>query len=157
MIARIWRGAVRSEDGDAYAAYIGETGLAGYATVPGNRGAWLLRRETGGLTEFMTFSLWESPDAIRAFAVTTSRRLSTTRKTTAISSNATSASCTTRSPAARGRTDARTQGQVVRTARPSTISANTDVSASIASSRSCARRAADAASSRAPPSPSSMA
>jgi heme-degrading monooxygenase HmoA len=68
MIARIWRGAVRSEDGDAYAAYIGETGLAGYATVPGNRGAWLLRREAGGRTEFLTLSLWDSLDAIRAFA-----------------------------------------------------------------------------------------
>jgi heme-degrading monooxygenase HmoA len=68
MIARIWRGAARSEDGDAYAAYIGETGLAGYATVPGNRGAWLLRREAGGRTEFVTLSLWDSRDAIRAFA-----------------------------------------------------------------------------------------
>ncbi len=68
MIARVWRGAVRSEDGDAYAAYIGETGLAGYATVPGNRGAWLLRREDGGRTEFVTLSLWDSRGAIRAFA-----------------------------------------------------------------------------------------
>jgi hypothetical protein len=39
MIARIWNGAVRHEDGDAYAAYIGETGLAGYLATPGNRGA----------------------------------------------------------------------------------------------------------------------
>jgi hypothetical protein len=35
MIARIWRGAVRHEDRDAYAAYIGETGLAGYRETPG--------------------------------------------------------------------------------------------------------------------------
>jgi heme-degrading monooxygenase HmoA len=68
MIARIWSGAVRSEDGDAYAAYIGETGLAGYVTTPGNRGAWLLRREVGDRTEFVAFTLWDSLDAIRAFA-----------------------------------------------------------------------------------------
>jgi len=68
MIARIWSGAVRNEDGDAYAAYIGETGLAGYVATPGNRGAWLLRREVGERTEFVAFTLWDSLDAIRAFA-----------------------------------------------------------------------------------------
>jgi heme-degrading monooxygenase HmoA len=68
MIARIWSGAVRSEDGDAYAAYIGETGLAGYVATPGNRGAWLLRREVDDRTEFVTFTLWDSLDAIRAYS-----------------------------------------------------------------------------------------
>jgi heme-degrading monooxygenase HmoA len=68
MIARIWRGAVRHEDRDAYAAYIGETGLAGYRETPGNRGAWMLRRDEGERTEFVMFTLWESLDAIRAFA-----------------------------------------------------------------------------------------
>jgi heme-degrading monooxygenase HmoA len=68
MIARIWKGAVRREDGDAYAAYIGETGLAGYIATPGNRGAWMLRRDVGELTEFMMFTLWESIDAVKGFA-----------------------------------------------------------------------------------------
>lgn len=68
MIARIWRGAVRPEDADAYADYIEETGLSAYATTGGNRGAWLLRREEEGRTEFVTFSLWDSLDAIRGFA-----------------------------------------------------------------------------------------
>jgi heme-degrading monooxygenase HmoA len=68
MIARVWRGAVRREDADAYGAYIGETGLAGYAATPGNRGAWLLRRDDGALTEFVTYTLWDSLEAIRGFA-----------------------------------------------------------------------------------------
>jgi heme-degrading monooxygenase HmoA len=68
MIARMWKGAVRKEDGDAYAAYIGDTGLAGYTATPGNRGAWLLRRDAGDRTQFLTFSLWESLDAVKAFA-----------------------------------------------------------------------------------------
>jgi heme-degrading monooxygenase HmoA len=68
MIARIWRGVVRGEDADAYADYIGETGFAEYAATPGNRGAWMLRRDDGELTEFLTFSLWESLEAIRGFA-----------------------------------------------------------------------------------------
>ncbi len=68
MIARIWRGVVRTEDADAYAGYIRETGLDDYQKTPGNQGAWLLRRDEGGRTEFLTFSLWESREAIAGFA-----------------------------------------------------------------------------------------
>jgi heme-degrading monooxygenase HmoA len=68
MIARMWRGVVRREDADDYAVYIRDTGFTGYAETPGNRGAWMLRRDEGERTEFITFSLWESLDAIRGFA-----------------------------------------------------------------------------------------
>jgi len=68
MIARIWKGAVRRQDGDAYAKYIRDTGVAGYAETPGNHGVWMLRRDVGERTEFLTFTLWESLDAVRAFA-----------------------------------------------------------------------------------------
>jgi heme-degrading monooxygenase HmoA len=68
MIARIWRGAVAQADGDAYADYVAATGLAGYTTTAGNRGAWLLRRDVDGKTEVVTLSMWDSMDAIQAFA-----------------------------------------------------------------------------------------
>jgi heme-degrading monooxygenase HmoA len=68
VIARIWKGAVRRSDGDTYGEYIEQTGLAGYAETPGNRGAWMLRRDVGERTEFLTFTLWESLDAVKAFA-----------------------------------------------------------------------------------------
>jgi heme-degrading monooxygenase HmoA len=68
MIARSWRGAVKTADAETYAAYIDETGMRHYAETPGNRGAWMLTREIGELTEFITFSLWDSYDAVRAFA-----------------------------------------------------------------------------------------
>ena len=68
MIARIWRGAVRDADADEYVAYINATGIDEYKATPGNAGAWLLRRPRDGLTEIVTFSLWESMDAVRAFA-----------------------------------------------------------------------------------------
>ncbi len=64
----MWKGKVRTPDADAYAAYIAETGFAEYARTPGNRGSWMLQREVGELTEFMTFSLWESLEAVKAFA-----------------------------------------------------------------------------------------
>jgi heme-degrading monooxygenase HmoA len=68
MIARTWRGVVRRDDAEAYAKYIRDTGFAEYAETPGNRGAWMLRRDEGEQTEFITLSMWESEDAIRAFA-----------------------------------------------------------------------------------------
>jgi heme-degrading monooxygenase HmoA len=68
MIARIWKGAVRQRDGDAYAHYMRETGVAGYATTPGNRGVWMLRRDRDGRTEFVMFTLWDSLEAVRSFA-----------------------------------------------------------------------------------------
>jgi heme-degrading monooxygenase HmoA len=61
-------GAVRSEDGDVYAEYMLDTGMEGYTRTPGNRLALMLRREAGETTEFMMFTLWESFEAIRAFA-----------------------------------------------------------------------------------------
>jgi heme-degrading monooxygenase HmoA len=68
MIARTWTGAVRRDDGDAYAAYMRETGVAGYAKTPGNRGVWMLRRDVEERTEFVMFTLWDSIDAVKAFA-----------------------------------------------------------------------------------------
>jgi heme-degrading monooxygenase HmoA len=68
MIARMWRGAVRRDDADAYAEYIADTGMAAYRSTPGNQGAWMLRRDDGDRSEIVTFSLWDSLDSIRAFA-----------------------------------------------------------------------------------------
>jgi heme-degrading monooxygenase HmoA len=68
MIARIWRGSVRRRDADEYTAYMRTTGVADYAATPGNRGAWMLRRDLNDQTEFVMVTLWDSVDAIRAFA-----------------------------------------------------------------------------------------
>ena len=68
MIARVWSGAVRREDGDAYAACVLDTELAGYAAAKGNRGAWMLRRDRDARSEFMVFTLWDSLDCLDAVA-----------------------------------------------------------------------------------------
>ena len=68
MTARIWRGVVRTGDADVYARYISDTGFSEYGRTEGNRGAWMLRRDDGGETEFLTLSMWDSRDAIKAFA-----------------------------------------------------------------------------------------
>jgi heme-degrading monooxygenase HmoA len=68
MIARIWRGAVRPDDGDVYVAYIERTGIREYRETPGNISAHMLRRDLADRTEIITLSFWESMEAIRAFA-----------------------------------------------------------------------------------------
>ena len=57
MIARIWKGAVRRADTDAY---MRETDVPGYTRTPGNRGVGMLRRHRSDRAEFLIFTLWDS-------------------------------------------------------------------------------------------------
>ena len=68
MIARIWRGTVSESDKDTYYEYLRKTGLKEYAETPGNRGVHTLRRFGDGKCEFLLLTLWDSWDAIKAFA-----------------------------------------------------------------------------------------
>ena len=68
MIARIWRGTVREADKDTYYDYLKKTGLKEYAETPGNRGVHTLRRVANGQSEFLLLTLWDSWEAIKAFA-----------------------------------------------------------------------------------------
>lgn len=68
MIARIWHGYTKPEDADAYEAMLKPELLPGISQVGGFQGSHLLRREMGNEVEFVTIMLWDSIDAIRAFA-----------------------------------------------------------------------------------------
>ena len=68
MIARVWRGTTLAEDGDAYAAYVEESGLKAARELPGARGTLVLRRERTGYAEFETILLFDSFDDVKAFA-----------------------------------------------------------------------------------------
>lgn len=68
MIARVWHGAAKPEHADAYEALLTPELLPGISKVPGYRGSYLLRRDRMDEVEFITILLWESLDALRAFA-----------------------------------------------------------------------------------------
>jgi heme-degrading monooxygenase HmoA len=68
MIARTWHGAVPADKADAYHEYLLRTGVAGYQATEGNRGVYVLRRTEGETVHFLLITLWESLDAIQAFA-----------------------------------------------------------------------------------------
>jgi heme-degrading monooxygenase HmoA len=53
---------------DEYMEYLNRTGLPDYRATPGNRGVLVLRRLEGDRAVFELITLWDSLDAIRAFA-----------------------------------------------------------------------------------------
>jgi heme-degrading monooxygenase HmoA len=68
IVARLWRGSTRAEDGDRYLEYLRATGLAEYARTPGHRETITLRRVRDERAEFLLLTLWDSMEAVRAFA-----------------------------------------------------------------------------------------
>lgn len=68
MIARTWRGWTSAADADRYVDYLNETGVKEYRGTPGNRGVLVLRRIADDRAEFLLVSLWDTMDAVRAFA-----------------------------------------------------------------------------------------
>jgi heme-degrading monooxygenase HmoA len=68
MIARIWRGWTKTEDADAYEHLLREIVYPGLKSIPGYHGGYILRQERADETEFVTVNLFESLDAVKAFA-----------------------------------------------------------------------------------------
>lgn len=68
MISRLWRGSTTRENADAYEALLRSEVLPGIHRVEGHHGAYLLRRDVDEGVEFVTITLWDSLDAVRAFA-----------------------------------------------------------------------------------------
>lgn len=68
MIARVWKGWTRPEHANAYEQLLREQVLPGIHQVAGHRGAYLLRNDGPGEVEFVVVNLFESLEAIQAFA-----------------------------------------------------------------------------------------
>jgi|SRR5439155_11043585 len=68
MIARLWTGAVPGSRSDRYLEYLQKTGVQECRATPGNRGVYVFRRVADGRAEFLFISLWQSLEAIKAFA-----------------------------------------------------------------------------------------
>lgn len=68
MIGRLWHGCTTREHADAYERLLVTKILPGIHRVDGYQGAYLLRRNVPEGVEFVTLTLFESMDAVRAFA-----------------------------------------------------------------------------------------
>lgn len=68
MIGRLWHGWTARDKADAYEELLRTEVLPGIHKVDGHRGAYLLRRDVEEGVEFVTLTLFESMDSVRAFA-----------------------------------------------------------------------------------------
>ncbi|HYG91074.1 MAG TPA: hypothetical protein VD978_33000 [Azospirillum sp.] len=68
MIVRIWRGSTAAENAERYERHALDTVFPSLSTIPGHRGAILLRRETANGAEFLALTLWDGMHSVRGFA-----------------------------------------------------------------------------------------
>jgi heme-degrading monooxygenase HmoA len=68
MITRMWRGWTAAANADAYERFLRSELFPEVAKLPGFLGARILRRRGEGEEEFVTLTMFESLDAVRAFA-----------------------------------------------------------------------------------------
>ena len=68
MIARTWRGSATTANAAAYERHFTTRVAPHLKDIPGNRGAYLLRRGSGDRGEVVAVTPWDSIDAIKAFA-----------------------------------------------------------------------------------------
>jgi hypothetical protein len=68
MVARMWRGWTSREDADAYERLLREVVYPGLQGIAKYRGGYILRQELEHEVEFVTVNLFESLDAVKAFA-----------------------------------------------------------------------------------------
>jgi len=64
----MWHGVTKAADADAYGEFLQRRAVPDYRSVAGNEGVWVLRRDDGERTHFITLTFWESRAAIEKFA-----------------------------------------------------------------------------------------
>jgi heme-degrading monooxygenase HmoA len=69
VIARVWRGWTKPKNGDAYEELLRANVFPALTSgVPGFRGGYVSRRDDQGEVEFLVMTLFDSLEAVRAFA-----------------------------------------------------------------------------------------
>jgi heme-degrading monooxygenase HmoA len=68
MIARVWRGWTAARDADAYERLLKEVVYPGLNAITGYAGGYILRKDGRDESEFVTVNLFESLEAVKAFA-----------------------------------------------------------------------------------------
>ena len=68
MLVRAWRGYAAVTEAQAYPRHLLHSVRPQLERVTGFRGFYLLRRRAGDEIEFLVLTLWDSMDAVRAFA-----------------------------------------------------------------------------------------
>jgi heme-degrading monooxygenase HmoA len=65
MVARTWRGRATAHHAEAYVRHFCERVVPRLTEIEGHRGAYLLKQEVAGRTEFRVVTMWESMERPR--------------------------------------------------------------------------------------------
>ena len=68
MIIRTWHGITDATKADKYIDYLNRKGIAEYKATAGNLGIYVTSSVEGDWVHFQLLTLWESTEAINAFA-----------------------------------------------------------------------------------------
>ena len=68
MIARVWKGWTTAENAEAYEKLLQEVVYPGLQKINGYLGGYIFRQDGKQEAEFVTVNLFESLDAVKAFA-----------------------------------------------------------------------------------------
>lgn len=68
MIARVWKGWTQPENADAYEHFLRSSILPGLQNIDGFRGMYIMRQDGPDEAEFIVMNLFETLDAVKAFA-----------------------------------------------------------------------------------------
>jgi heme-degrading monooxygenase HmoA len=68
MTARVWKGWTKAENANAYGELLRGVVYPGLQKINGYRGGYILRQDGKDETEFVTVNLFESLEAVKAFA-----------------------------------------------------------------------------------------
>lgn len=68
MIARHWRGWTERRNADAYEAFLQRKVLPALKSIPGYRGGYVLRSDADEESEFVVINLFDTLEAVKAFA-----------------------------------------------------------------------------------------
>jgi len=67
-VLRLWKGRAAAANAAEYVRHVTDKVFPQIRSIPGHRGAYLLRRSISNDIEFLVLTLWASMDAIRRFA-----------------------------------------------------------------------------------------
>ncbi len=68
IIIRLWHGRTAKEDFETYSQFMRERAAPDYASVEGNLACYFLRQVDDEVAHFLLVTLWDSMDAVKAFA-----------------------------------------------------------------------------------------
>ena len=68
MVARIWHGRVPTSKAKQYRDFVNARAIPDYKSVKGNLDVYILEREEGKITHFITLTFWEKYEVIKSFA-----------------------------------------------------------------------------------------